>query len=561
MKKLVSLLVALMMVLALVSACAGNTTTGDSEATEAPAATEAAGTETTETAAPEATEATDDEAAKMGGTLIVRASGDPMSWCPSAAADDNGYPIYQNMFNRLTKLDSSKSPIPDAAESWDVSDDALTITFHLKQNMHWWDGEALDANDVKYTFDYIKANSTCYFSSAMSIVDSIDVVDDYTVVFNMNTADMSFIARLGWYGTFIVPEHIYNNGQDWTENEAATTTPVGSGPFMFDSYKQGESVTIVRNENYHDSVPYLDKIVFSIVPDDATSMEATLNGEIDYNEMVLDSYLAQFQADPENFRLDLNEYPSPWRMIFNMNNEVVGDLAVRQAIALCIDREDISNKVTGGIMPPEYSAYPSLVTWCSNVDDVYPSCDIEAARKVLEDAGYVADADGFYVRGITLDAFEGQLVDMSKLIIANCAEAGIEITLQVSEYNAWAEKVNPDATGTAWMIETQGGFMGPDPAALASRYGTGSGSNYASYSNAAFDELCAKGAAEGDTEKRAEYYREAQKLLIEDLPAINILAYANYEVANAHVKDLPIDGVGKWGWQEYTYTYFDNLNN
>ena len=105
-------------------------------------------------------------------------------------------------------------------------------------------------------------------------------------------------------------------------------------------------------------------------------------------------------------------------------------------------------------------------------------------------------------------------------------------------------------------MECQGGFMGPDPAALASRYGTGSGSNYASYSNPEFDELCKLGAAEGDTEKRAEYYRKAQKILIEDLPAINVLGWAGYEASRSDLANLPIDGEGKWGWNEYTFTHY-----
>ena len=490
-----------------------------------------------------------------GGTLIVREAGDPMSFCPSTAADDYAYAMMQNMFNRLTKLDNSKSPIPDAAESWDVSDDALTITFNLKENMHWWDGEALDADDVKYTFDYIKENPTCYFSSSMEIVDSIEVVDPYTVVFHMNTADMSFVARIGWYGTFILPEHIYNNGQPWEENEASKTKPVGSGPFMFESYKQGENTTLVKNPNYHDGVPYLDKLIFAIIPDDTTAIQAMINGEVDTISMIPDAFLDQMLADP-NYRCDRNIYPSPWRYIFNMNNSIVGDVAVRKAIALCVDRNDMSQKVTSGVMPPEWCAYPAIAAWCANTEDIYPDVDIEAARKVLEDAGYTADADGYYVRGITVDCFEGQLVDMTKLLVANCQKAGIELILQVSEFNAWAEKIGPDPSGEGWMMECQGGFMGPDPAALASRYGTGSGSNYASYSNPEFDELCKLGAAEGDTEKRAEYYRKAQKILIEDLPAINVLGWAGYEASRSDLANLPIDGEGKWGWNEYTFTHY-----
>lgn len=491
---------------------------------------------------------------KMGGTLILPEGGDPLSFCPSATADDNAYAMMQNMFNRLTKLDSGKSPIPDAAESWDISDDALEITFHLKDNMKWWDGEALDADDVKYTFDYIKEHDTCYFSSSMDIVDEIEVVDPLTVKFKMNTADVSFVARLGWYGTFIVPEHIYNNGELWEDNEASKSKPVGSGPFMFEEYKQGESTTLVKNPNYHDGEPYLDKLIFRIIPDETTQVLALINEEIDYLPMVPDAFLEQLQND-DNFRLDRDFYPSPWRYIFNLKEEKVADLAIRQAIAHCVDRKDMSEKVTGGIMPPEWSAYPAVVEWAANTEDIYPDVDIEKARQILEDAGYEADSEGYYIRGLTLDAFEGQLVDMTRLLIANCAKAGIEIELIVSEFNAWAEKVGP---GGDWMIEAQGGFMGPDPAALASRYGTGSGSNYASYENPEFDELCRQAAAEGDQEKRAELYKEAQKLLIRDLPAINVLSWAGYQVARANLKNLPIDGAGKWGWNEYTFTYFDN---
>lgn len=496
------------------------------------------------------------EGGVYGGTLVIRASGDPMSFIPSLAADDNAYPIVQNMFNRLTKLDASKNPIPDAAESWDISEDALTITFHLKEGIKWWDGESLDAEDVKYTFDYIKNEPAAYFSSSMDIVDEIEVVDPLTVVFHMNQADVSFVARIGWYATFIMPKHIFDNGDKWEDNPAAME-PVGSGPFMLEEFRQGESVSIVKNPDYFEGEPYLDKVIFSIIPDDTTAVQALLNGEVDYIEMVPPAFFDQLSAD-ENFRLDRNFYPSPWRYIFNLQAEEVQDVAIRQAIAHCIDREDISAKVTNDIMPPEYSAYPSMVEWVANTEDVYPGVDIDKARAILEEAGYEADADGYYVRGLTVDVFEGDLVDMTRLVIANAEKAGIEIKMLVSEFNAWSEKVH---VGGDWMIEAQGGFMGPDPAALYSRYGGGpeNGSNYASYDNSEFDELCKKAAAEGDQEERAKLYREAQALLIRDLPAINVVGFAAWEVADARLKNLPIDGEGLWGWAEYTFTYFDDV--
>lgn len=532
--KLLALLLALAMCLSLFAGCGGsnggNTSNNSGKNTDA----DNSGTPAT----------TQD-------TLIIRGSGDPMSFNPTIAADDNLYYAAQNMFHRLTKLDTTKSPVPDAAESWDVSDDALTITWHLKDGLTWTDGEALDAEDVKYTFDYIKDNAECYFSSSMSIVDSIEIVDPLTVTFHMNTADMSFVARIGWYGTFILPEHVFNNGQKWEDNPASTE-PVTSGPYKLESYTQGSDITLVAREDYVDGAPAIKKLIFSIIPDDATAIQALLNGELDYMQNVPSAYTEQLLAD-SNFRMVQDIYPSPYRIIFNVNDDIVGDLAVRQAIALCINREEISQKVYAGIMPPEYSAYPSCVDWCSNTTDVYPSQDIAAAVKVLEDAGYTKDADGYYVRGIEWDVFEG-MQDMANLIIASCKEAGIEITMILSEYNAWAQKVGPDGN---YMMESQGGFMGPDPAALASRYGTGSSSNYAGWSNAEFDALCAEAAATGDTEKRAELYKEAQKLIIEELPAINVVGYASYTVMPANAKNMPEDGAGQWGWSDYCYAYFE----
>lgn len=484
-------------------------------------------------------------------TLVIRISGDPKSFNPTLLSDDNLYKPAQNFYNRLTQLDSSKQVIPDAAESWDVSEDALTITWHLKEGMKWHDGEALDAEDVKYTFDYVKEHSECYFSSSMDIVDSIEIADPLTVIFHMNTPDLSFVARIGWYGTFILPEHIFNNGQSWGDNPASTTPTVGSGPYKFESYNQGSSITLTANPDYVDGAPQIEKLIFSIIPDDATAMQALLNGEVDYVEMVPDAYVDQFLQDP-SLRLDLDKYPSPYRIIFNVNADKVSDLAVRKAIALCINREDISNKAYGGIMPPEYSAYPSIVEWCANTTDTYPKQDIDAAKKVLEDAGYTQDANGYYVTGIEWDVFEG-MQDMANLIIASCKEAGIGIEMILSEYNAWSEKVGQQRN---YMMESQGGFMGPDPAALASRYGTGSSSNYAGWSNAEFDRLCAEAAAESDEAQRAELYRQAQKIIVDELPAINIVGFASYSGTAADLADMPQDGAGKWGWADFSHAYF-----
>jgi len=488
---------------------------------------------------------------RNGGTLIVRASGDPVSFNPSVTADDYLYPIAQNLFNRLVKMDASKNVIPDLAESWEVSDDALTITFHLHEDATWHDGVPVTSKDVKYTFDYIKDNETCYFSSRMADVTSIETPDDYTVVFNMASADVSFIARLGWYATFILPEHIFNNGEAWEDNAASTTNPIGSGPFKFSEFKQGESVTLVANEDYFGGMPNIDKLIFSIIPDDQTAVQALINGEIDVLESVPSASVPELLANAD-IRMALNEYPSPMRIVFNLSNELVQDVAVRTAIAYAIDRDEISEKAFAGIQPPEYAMYPSLIEWASNQEDVLPSFDIEAAIQTLEDAGYTKDADGYYVRGLTIDVFESAgYPDAAKLMAATLKQAGIELTVQVHEFNAWYQKVGIERD---FILELQGGFMGPDPSALRDRIGTGQGSNYAAYSNEEVDNLLALCVQTGVQADRATYLKQVQKILAQDIPYINIVAYAAYDANRANVTNLPIDGTGQWGWSEYTYT-------
>ena len=482
--------------------------------------------------------------------LVVRATGDPMSFNPDTLADDNAYSIVQNIYNRLVKLDASKQIIPDLATDWKVNDDGMSITFNLREDAKWHDGEGVTSKDVKYTFDTIKANESYYMNSKLSIVDSIDTPDDYTVVFNMNKADVSFIADLGWYATFILPEHIFNNGEAWDDN-LASKKPIGSGPFKFSDFKQGESITLVANPDYHEGAPKLDKLIFSIIPDEATAVQALLNGDIDVFENVPSANVDELEASG-TLRLALNKYPSPMRIIFNLKNEVLQDVNLRKAIATAINKDEISQKIYNGVQEPEYNMYPSLIEWVSNSDETSPKFNIEEAIKILEDAGYKKDADGFYVRGITIDVFEDAgYPDAAKLMEATLAQAGIELKVQVHEYNAWFDKVGVQRD---FMAELQGGFMGPDPAALKNRLGTGEGSNYGEYSNKEFDELLELGASTGDEAKRVEYYKKAQAILAEDLPYIPIVTFAGYDVNNVKFINLPIDGAGKWGWQEYTFT-------
>ena len=499
----------------------------------------------------DSTGSTDVGQAQAVGQLIIRHIGYPMSWNPDKLPDDNGYPIFQNIFNRLVKLDASKKIVPDLAKSWDISDDAKEITFHLRNNAKWHDGEKVTAEDVKYTFEKIKSDSAYLMNTKFQNIESFNVIDDNTISFKLKDPDISLIAELGWYSTFILPKHVLDNGKPWEENEAIKSKPIGSGPFKLEKFVQGESITLVKNDDYWEGAPKLDKLVYSIIPDDATAVQALVNGELDFLENVPSASAKQLLQD-DNIRMKLNRYPSPMRLIFNMKNEKVKDVAIRKAISYAIDKEEISKKVYHGFQKPEYSMYPSLIEEFANTKDVSPKFSIENAIKTLEDAGYKKDKDGYYVRGLEIEVFEGAgYPDAAKLMEASLKKAGIEMKINVSEYNAWAEKVG---TNHNYIMELQGGFMGPDPSALNARYGTGASNNWSQYSNPEFDKLAKEANTEPDTAKRADLYKQAQKILADDAVFIPVIEFASYDANSKRYINLPIDGEGKWGWAEFTFT-------
>ena len=482
--------------------------------------------------------------------IVVRALGDPFSFTPNFMPDEMGYEVHQNLFSRLVKLDVSKSePIPDLAESWHYSDDVMTLTFYLRQNAYWHDGVPVTSADVKYTFDTIMANPTYFFNSSMAIVDSIEAPDDHTVIFHLNTPDASFVAFLGWYATFILPKHIYDVGIPWADNPAGQN-PIGSGPFMFYSYSEGESVILQRFPDYFEGPAALDRVIFAIIPDEATAVQALLNGEIDFMSNIPPASLPELQAHP-HLNVFMDEWPSPIRLVFNMEDELAGNLAVRRAIAYAINRDQISTMAYFGLYTPEYNMYPSFVAWATNNEDTAPSLNVEAGIQMLEDAGFERRADGYFF-DFELDYFPMLTggVETALLLQSQLSAVGIRLELNSLEIMAYIMR----AEAGEFQMHLISGFLGPDPSAYVMRFGSGLATNWGRYANAEFDEYIMRGNSVADQAQRAIYYRAAQRIMAEELPQIPLVNVINIEAAWDHFINLPIHGEGRWGWQEWTFT-------
>lgn len=480
---------------------------------------------------------------KTGGTYIIPSDAEPSTLNPDAITDDYAYPIVQNLFPRLYKLTNGYQAIPDLATSYEVSEDALTYTFHLRDNAVWTDGEKVDSDDVLYTYNEIIKNEYA-FSSVFVNVDKIEAPDEHTVVFKMKSPDGSFLANLSWYGTFILPKHVLE-GTDWLTNDDFSNNPVTCGPFKFDQWNKGTDVQIVRDDNYWgEHTAYLDRVIYTVISDGSTMYQAWLNGEIDEIGAfyIPATDLDGIVADTDKYYTVMQTWPSPWYITFNIKEGPFADPKVREAIAYGVDRQDVSTKATGGYKPPNSHLIPDSFTDAVNDDAKQPDYDPEKAMALLEEAGYTKNAEGYYFE-TTFTVMQG-FEDFCKVIADHMEKMGIKTKLDVLDFDIWSEKVmdNYDFTITAL-----GGFQGPDVLGTTRRWTTGGSTNIPQYSRKEVDDLVQQAVEASTDEERNECIKKIQVYLREDMPQVLIVNYVDVQPYNNYIKGNPYVSVAEGG--------------
>lgn len=466
---------------------------------------------------------------RCGGTMIAWLGGDPTSFNPDGAMDDYSLIAMENVFSKLIKFDYAGNLIPDLATSWDVSPDGLTYTFHLADTK-WHDGEPFTADDVVWTMDTIKV----YGITGYAFADvTAAKVDDHTVTFTLTQPDSSLVYNLSYYGAEILPKHLYD-GQDFYACDAAVNFPIGTGPYKFVEYQQGVSLTLEANMDYFGSLAQTDMLIFSIIPDPATAIQAFYNGELDYLGAAapateLDNLRAQGCVVLEEL------FASRYYAALNMREgALTSDLALRQAIAYGVDRQAILDKALAGSGAIAYGFAPEAIAWAYNGEDIMPERDVEKAIAILEEAGYTKDADGYYV---TLNApTMTEFVDMTNVFKDSLKDIGINVVISAMEAGAWME----EAFAGNFDITVLSGYHGPDASGMAMRVGTGGAVNIMGYSNAEVDACYAAGTATTDLEERAKAYKAAQKILSLELPILPLCEAVITEVASSNCSDTPL---------------------
>jgi peptide/nickel transport system substrate-binding protein len=342
------------------------------------------------------------DAATPGGTFVDSNVADIQTVHPFLAEEDATIRVVSLIYEQLVGGDvRTGQPSPTGlADYWEIAPDGKTYTFYLNQNATWHDGTPVTAADVVFSFDALASPDTgsVYTGSFNDSVASYRAVDDHTVEIVAKEPLYTFLYDLVAY---IVPKHIWESVslKDWKNDPGATgadpSRVIGSGPFTFQEWKQGDSVTLNANKDYYGKAPYIDTYIFRVWPDQTGMVNGLLNGEVDTAELE-PSDIAGVEGSPG---IAVKHYPTRGFVYyeFNLDSTVTTkwqDPRVRQALMYALDRESIVQNILLGYAEVAQGTQPTI-SYAYAPDEVKTkyTYDPEKAKSLLSEAGWT-DSDG-----------------------------------------------------------------------------------------------------------------------------------------------------------------------
>lgn len=507
-------------------------------------------------------------AAKSGGTLVMLVQPEPPSLASYLSTSGPIGLMAPKVYDGLLDYDKDLKAVPSLAESWNVSDDGKTVTFNLRKGVKWHDGADFTSADVQFTVMEVLKKVHPRGPNSFKEVMSIDTPDAHTAIFNLENPAPYMMRALGSYESPMVPKHLLE-GQDLRSADIANK-PVGTGPFTFVEWKKGQYIRLDKNPNYwKEGLPYLDRIVGRFIPDASTRTAAMESGEVHYG-----AYGAIPNVDVVRLReldsigvtTDGYAMINPVSLIeFNTTTEPFDNPAIRRAISTALDRQFLIDNIWFGYGKPATSAlsssYAATGLYAEGMPNYPAQGDIEAAKKILDDAGIKADGDGVRANAVLdLIPYGEDWRRAGEYMKQVLGDLGIQLDLRYEDVPTWLKRVYADYD---FRMNVNYFYQLPDPVLGVHRhYGTDQirqGTHFVNssrYSNPELDELLATGAKEPDAAKRSEIYMKIQQILADDMPVVNLHEMKFLTVFNSKLKDHDVSGFGAYG--SFDSAWFDN---
>ena len=392
------------------------------------------------------------------------------------------------------------------AESYDESDDHLTLTVHLREGVKWNDGEPFTADDVVFTYEAVEADETANQFTQLDYGDQgqvkVEKVDDLTVNFTfpfLNAAAPEMLSQF-----FIMPKHLYEGVTDW-ENNDVNSQGVGTGPYKLDEYQVGQYLKFSANPDYFLGAPKVDNVVFQIITNENTGMQAIQAGEV--NAWIGTPAQVE-QMNIEGNGLKVTPY-SEGRVAYMMVNcNRMKDENVRKAVFYSFDKNSIA---LAALLKEEY--YDIEDTFLPTTSQFYAgdqvekyAQDVEKAKQLLADAGQPNPT-----LTLAYSASDTPQQTCAVMMQEQAAAAGITLNLQGVDANALAQSMQDP--NNSYDMYFGGYIMGIDPSTFESLFATGGPWNYMFYDYPEINDLFDQGSVETDEAKRKEIYTQVQQVI------------------------------------------------
>ena len=496
-----SLLVAcaLAAVLAL-SACGQGTSTADtSSANSMQVSTESdASASDTETTAAE------------GGSFVFGLATEVNNLDPFESTTADAKSIYFNIYEGLVKVQPDGTYVGAVASDYEISEDAATYTFTLRDGIKFHNGQDVTTEDVLYSIQLAIDKQINGFDN----IDSFEATDDKTIVIKLKQGDTDFLANAS---QAIIPKDSDNDGE-------MRTAPIGTGPFMLTEYSVQDHLTLTKFDDYWGTPAHLDQVTVRFLSDSS-------QGLINFQSGAIDGYMADASATQQLNESTARFYRANSNAVqaLYLNNDAkpFNDVKVRQALCYAIDSQDIIDTVEygygtviGTAMIPGLSAY-----YDDSLIDTY-SYDTEKAKELLTEAGY---PDGFTFT-VTVPSVYQVHVDTAQVLVNQLAEVGITMNINQVDWATWLENTYTNRDYEATIISVDGAIA--SPTAFLSRYCSDASNNFVNFNSEDFDAHYAEAIAATDETTRQQEFKTCEKILTEDAASVYIQDVSGILVMN-----------------------------
>lgn len=433
-----------------------------------------------------------------GGSVVVGIQQDIDSLDPHKATAAGTKEILFNIFEGLVKPDENGNLICAVASDYKISEDFLVYTFTLRDNVKFHNGNAVTAEDVKYSLERVSGllDGTPLIST-LKTIQSVDIIDEKTVQVTVGSANTELIYS---FVAAIIPAG---------SGEEAASAPVGTGPFSYVSYKPQEGIILKKNPDYWQAgLPYLDEVNFKIVGSSETALLELQGGSIDIYAYLTDS---QAQVLQDSFQIMSSPSNVVQALFLNNAAEPLNNVKVRQAILYALDKDSINDFVGGGAGTIISSAMlPTMKDYYKDLNDAYGNkADVEKAKQLLTEAGY---PNGFNLEIAIPSNYEFHM-QTGEVVVEQLKEVGINATIRAVDWGTWLEDIY---NGRKYTATISGITCDNTPGYLLNRFQTESKKNFINFANTEYDEVYAQAQATLDLEKKAELYKQLQQILCDE---------------------------------------------